>query len=326
MVDFLRYQHLFSEFLKNNTFSKYPYNLYDPADYILALGGKRIRPVFALMGCDLYSQKAENALHVAMAVEVFHNFTLMHDDIMDQSDIRRGHPTVHKKYNTNVAILSGDLMLIKAFEFLTYGTDSNTGMTLIKEFNKMAVEVCEGQQLDVDFETRNDVKIQEYIDMITLKTSVLIACALKMGAIVGGGSENDCNHLYEFAKNYGIAFQLQDDYLDTFGNSSEVGKRIGGDILNNKKTYLFLKAMELSDESDQNTLLKLYTDPVGISDEEKINVVTEIFRKTYVEEYSKQLIEVYMDLAYSHLNACDISTENKTLIAGYMKELLFRKS
>ena len=327
MIDFSRYQDLFTAFLEKNSFAREPYSLYEPADYLLSLGGKRLRPVFAILGCDLYSQKPETALKVAMAVEVFHNFTLMHDDIMDQSDIRRGKPIVHKKYNVNTAILSGDVMLIKAYEYLCDYEDPKIVKSILSEFNKMAKEVCEGQQYDVDFESRDDVTIQDYLNMITLKTAVLIACSLKMGAMVGGASEHDYNHLYEFAKNYGIAFQLQDDFLDTFGNAAEVGKKIGGDILNNKKTYLYIKAYELSDENDKNTLRALYSNVTStLSESEKIMTVTQIFKKTYVEEYSKQLIEVYRDLALSHLNACKIDEKNKNEISGYMNDLLFRKS
>jgi geranylgeranyl diphosphate synthase type II len=326
MIDFSRYHSLFTDYLQKHPLVKVPHTLYEPADYILALGGKRLRPVFALMGSDLYSQNTAGALKVAMAVEVFHNFTLVHDDIMDQSDIRRGKPTVHKKYDINTAILSGDVMLIKSYEYLLDHSDPVLVKSLLNEFNKMAVEVCEGQQYDVDFENRDDVTIQQYLHMITLKTAVLLACSLKMGAMVGGASESDCTHLYEFAKNYGIAFQLQDDYLDTFGNADEVGKKIGGDIIKNKKTYLYLKALELCDDHQQQTLRHLYSElNVSISDDEKITTVTQIFRKTHVEEYSKQLIEVYRDLAYSHLSACKIDENSRNQIGEYMNGLLFRK-
>jgi len=255
-MDFLnKYHLLFTNFLLSNPMNRAPVNLYEPADYILSLGGKRLRPVFVLIGCSLFDSKPEKALKTAMAVEIFHNFTLLHDDIMDNADIRRGKPTVHVKYNANTAILTGDVMMIQAYQYLLDNEDPILVKSLMDIFNKMAFEVCEGQQLDMDFESRDDVSIDEYIKMITLKTSVLLAASLQLGAVIGGASTTDQNHLYEFAKNFGIAFQLQDDILDTFGEASAVGKKIGGDILQNKKTYLYLKALELAD-AEENTKLK----------------------------------------------------------------------
>lgn len=326
MKDIQHYYQLFSEFLSQNPLRKEPYNLYEPADYILSIGGKRLRPVFVMIGCGLYKKDVKEALKASMAIEVFHNFTLLHDDIMDEADVRRGQPTVHKKYNTNTAILSGDVMMIIAYQYILDYGDATLVKNLLTIFNKMAFEVCEGQQLDVDFESRNDVTISEYLHMITLKTSVLIASAVQIGALIGGAPAEDQHHLYEFAKNFGIAFQLQDDILDTFGDSADVGKRIGGDILRNKKTYLYLKAHELADKKQQDTLFDLYKDVMTADEDSKINTVISIFKDVNVLEYSRQVIEAYRDLSISHLNACNITENSKTELKSLIDGLIFRKS
>ncbi len=324
MESIKKYTLLFEQHLKSNPLTRTPVNLYEPADYILSLGGKRLRPIFVLLGCDLYNPIIDSALDAAMAVEVFHNFTLLHDDIMDKAELRRGMPTVHMKYNTNTAILSGDVMMIQSYQYLLNYKDAVVSKSLLDIFNKMAFEVCEGQQLDMDFERRKDVTISEYLQMITNKTSVLMAASIQMGALLGGASVADQQHLYEFAKNFGIAFQLQDDILDTFGEMSVVGKRIGGDILQNKKTYLFLKSMELADASQKKVLHDFYyKDPV-ISDEEKIIAVTQIFKDVNVEEYSRQVIEAYRDLSVSHLLACDISPSSKEWLTEFINQILYR--
>lgn len=319
------YIQLFEQYIADHPLTKRPVNLYEPADYILSLGGKRIRPVFVLLGYGLYKDDVAYSMEAGMAVEVFHNFTLLHDDIMDQADIRRGQPTVHVKYNTNTAILTGDVMMVKALQCLLNYQEPVLVKKLLDVFSKMAFEVCEGQQFDMDFETRSDVTIDDYIEMITLKTSVLIATSIQMGAILAGASVEDQHHLYEFAKNFGIAFQLQDDVLDTFGENAQVGKRIGGDILQNKKTYLYLKAIELADTNQKNTLQERYKTKEISDEQDKINTVTQIFESVLVKEYSNQVIEAYRDLAISHLQACQISTEHKESLTALVNELLFRK-
>jgi geranylgeranyl diphosphate synthase type II len=317
---------IFEQHLSHHPLSRPPHNLYDPADYILSLGGKRLRPLFALIGAELFESDVKNALNTAMAVEVFHNFTLLHDDVMDNADIRRGHATVHKKYNLNTAILTGDVMMIQAYQYLLNYEDPILVKKLLDTFNKMAFEVCEGQQLDIDFETRNDVTIPEYLDMITWKTSVLIAAAIQMGAIVAGASDTDQKHIYEFAKYFGIAFQLQDDVLDTFGQSAEVGKKIGGDILQNKKTYLYLKSLELADEKQQTLLKSLYQNEITLEDDQKIAQVTQIFKETNVAEYTRQVIEAYRDLSISHLSACTVQEDKKIMLTDFVNAMIFRAS
>jgi geranylgeranyl diphosphate synthase, type II len=320
------YSTLFESFLSQHPMARQPFNLYEPADYILSLGGKRLRPLFVLMGCDSFDGNLEEAMNAAMAVEIFHNFTLLHDDIMDNADVRRGKATVHIKYNTNTAILSGDVMLIKAYEYLMNIPDAHVNRALLQTFNKMAIEVCEGQQMDVDFETRDDVTISEYIEMITNKTSVLIGAAIQMGAIVASASKSDQEHMYQFAKNFGIAFQLQDDVLDTFGEAASVGKRIGGDILQNKKTYLYLKSLELASSSQKETLLHLYAPNHGMDEETKIAEVKSIFNSVLVTEYARQVIEAYRDLAISHLVACNVSDETKNSLTNFVNQWIHRSS
>ncbi len=321
-----QYSSLFKNYLDQNPLTREPKSLYEPADYILSLGGKRLRPIFALLGAGLYGE-ADRALKVALAVEVFHNFTLLHDDIMDEAPLRRGQPTVHHRYNTNTAILSGDVMMIQSYQYLLEYREPQLITRLMEVFNKMAFEVCEGQQWDMDFEQRCDVTIDEYIKMITYKTSVLIAASIQMGSLVNGALYVDQRHLYEFAKNFGIAFQLQDDILDAFGEADLVGKTIGGDILQNKKTYLFLKSLELATEKQKEKLNKLYFDTSYIiSKDDKIKEVTQIFKDVHVVEYAKQVIEAYRDLALSHLEACSADTFKKQVLAEVLEEYLVRKS
>lgn len=320
------YKTLFQDYLQENMLTKEPINLYEPADYILSIGGKRLRPIFALLACDIFGQNPKKALKAAMAVEVFHNFTLLHDDVIDASDLRRGFPTVHKKYNLNTAILSGDMMMIQAYQNLLDYDDPILVKSLLDVFNKMALDVCEGQQYDIDFESRHDVTIGDYLNMIALKTSVLIACSAQMGGIIAGADDKNQNHLYEFARNFGVAFQLQDDILDIFGVQAVVGKKIGSDIVNNKKTYLFLKSLELASADERKTLEKLYfTDDHGYDEDDKINEVTTIFKNLYVVEHAKLVIEAYRDLAISHISACDISDVDKDFLKKMISTLIFRE-
>ncbi|MNE23419.1 (2E,6E)-farnesyl diphosphate synthase [compost metagenome] len=247
MHDISQYQDFFINYLQNQNIHKEPANLYEPIEYILGLGGKRIRPVLTLMAAEVFDTDYSIALPAAMAVEVFHNFSLVHDDIMDDAPLRRGQITVHEKWDLNTGILSGDAMLILAYQYFEQ-YDAIVFRNLAKLFSKTALEVCEGQQWDVDFEDRKDVTIPQYLKMIEYKTAVLVAAAMKMGAIVAKTSEKEADLIYDFGLNLGLAFQLQDDYLDAFGDPETFGKQVGGDIIENKKTYLYLKALEFSSD------------------------------------------------------------------------------
>jgi geranylgeranyl diphosphate synthase type II len=308
-LDILHYQKEFLSYLASKDWIHEPKNLYEPIDYILKLGGKRIRPVLTLIASDIFSDDFKKALPAALAVEVFHNFTLIHDDIMDAAPMRRGKATVHEKWDTNTGILSGDAMLILAYQYFE-NYEPIVFQKLAKLFSKTALEVCDGQQLDVDFETRNDVTIPEYIDMIRLKTSVLVAAALKMGAIVAETNDDNANLIYDFGLNLGLAFQLQDDYLDTFGNSETFGKQIGGDIIENKKTYLYLKALEISNKEDKGKLKYLYRKKIK-ENTVKIADVRRIFQLNDIPLLIKQEIENYTEKAFDTLTKMDIKDADK---------------
>ncbi len=317
-------QSLFKTYLDENQFHQNPKGLYEPINYILSLGGKRIRPVLLLMGCNLFNDNIAQALPASFAIEIFHNFSLLHDDIMDEAPLRRGKPTVHIKYNQNTGILSGDVMLVYAYQFFLQLDDKFKIPTIIKTFNKVAIEVCEGQQYDMDFETRNDVSIEEYLKMIELKTSVLIAGGLKIGAIIGGSSEEDANHLYEFGRNIGIAFQLQDDILDTFGDPEKFGKKVGGDIVQNKKTFLVLKALELgSDEQCAKLSSLMNTD--SEDEKAKIEAVKSIFNELQIREAAEQLMDSYLVAAFDHLSAVNVDEVKKEVLIKLSNELMGRE-
>lgn len=308
-LDIKHYQKDFLEFLASKKWIKEPKNLYEPVDYILKLGGKRMRPILTLMASDIFSADYKKAMPAALAVEVFHNFTLIHDDIMDDAPLRRGKKTVHEKWDINTGILSGDAMLILAYQFFE-DYEPATFQKLAKLFSKTALEVCDGQQLDVDFETRNDVTIPEYINMIRLKTSVLVAAALQMGAIVAETSDENEHLIYEFGLNLGLAFQLQDDYLDTFGDPETFGKLIGGDIIENKKTFLYLKCLECADEEDQKKLAFFYNQ--NIKDKEyKIAEVTRIFERCDIPSLITREIEAYTNKAFTTLSEMNIDEKSK---------------
>ncbi len=317
------YKEDFLAYLKSTIKIKEPKNLYEPIHYILQIGGKRLRPILTIMTCDLFNGNVKNSYDAALAVEVFHNFTLIHDDIMDSAPIRRGKETVHIKWDINTGILSGDAMMIMAYKcFENY--EEGIFKKLMCLFNQTALEVCEGQQLDVDFEVRNDVSISEYIKMITNKTSVLVAAAMKMGAIVAEVSDEEANKIYAFGLNLGIAFQLQDDYLDTFGDVATFGKQIGGDIIENKKTYLYLKALEICDENDKNKLLNYYNSKT--EDSKKVSEVTSLFLKNSISEFTIKEIEMYTNKSFEILETLSISSEKieilKSFGLGLMKRLL----
>jgi geranylgeranyl diphosphate synthase type II len=322
MLPIEEYQHHFVTYLEKYAVTKNPKSLYEPIHYILQLGGKRLRPVLTLMTADLFEGHYKAALDAALSIEVFHNFSLVHDDIMDDAPLRRGQETVHEKWDVNTGILSGDAMLIMAYQlFENYSAD--IFQVLVKLFSKTALEVCEGQQYDVDFENRNDVSIPEYLKMIEYKTAVLVGAAMKMGAIVANASAQDQDNIYEFGKNLGIAFQLQDDYLDAFGDPETFGKQVGGDIIENKKTYLFLKALEFSNEADQIELSQLFSsNPEDIST--KIEKAKQFFESSGSAEATKIAIEDYTNRAFNILKSLNISEDKKQLLKTFGKSLMNR--
>lgn len=318
------YNQLFLAYLEQNTGVPEPKKLYEPIEYILNLGGKRIRPILTLMGAEIFGATAEEALPAALAIEVFHNFSLVHDDIMDDAPLRRGKKTVHTKWNINTAILSGDAMLIQAYQcFEVY--DTNLFSQLVTLFSKTALEVCEGQQYDVDFETRTDVSIDEYIKMITYKTSVLVGCAFQMGAIIAGEDKEVQDDIFEYGKLLGIAFQLQDDYLDAFGNPESFGKQVGGDIIENKKTYLYLKAAELGNTSQVKKLHQLFSEKNKIDNLGKIEVIKQIFNESRATDATKKAINEYTQQAFEIVEKLNISPENKELLIGFGTYLMNRR-
>lgn len=318
------YQQAFVDYLDKFVQVKEPKSLYSPINYILQLGGKRLRPVLTLMTAEIFNCPYENALNAALSVEVFHNFSLVHDDIMDAAPLRRGQETVHEKWDVNTGILSGDAMLIMAYQ-LFENYDSDTFQALAKLFSKTALQVCEGQQYDVDFETRDDVSVPEYLKMIEYKTAVLVGAAMEMGAIVAQASEADKHNMYQFGKNLGIAFQLQDDYLDAFGNPETFGKQVGGDIIENKKTYLYLKALEFSNDDDKQQLLHLYSlQPADQTN--KIETIKEIFDTSGASLATKQIIEEYTNKAFQILEKLEISDEKKSLLKAFGQQLMNRNN
>lgn len=321
-MDLTIFQKEFNSYRENQNLNKEPKNLYQPIEYILSLSGKKIRPLLTLMAANIFSNNFKNALPAAYAIEMFHNFTLVHDDIMDDAPLRRGNQTVHEKWNINTGILSGDAMLILAYQYFE-NYPAEIFQKLAKLFSKTAIEVCDGQQLDVDFETRNDVTIEEYIKMISLKTSVLIGAALKMGAIVSEANEIEAQKLYNFGLNLGIAFQLQDDYLDTFGNPETFGKQVGGDIIENKKTYLYLKALELANKEDKNILKELFDKKLK-NNTEKINRTKEIFNQLEIPKYIKDQINNYSQKAFKELENMQINSESKNDLYQFGKSLMTR--
>lgn len=310
----------FNYYLNEKIKAKEPLNLYEPIKYILDLGGKRIRPLLVLLAADLFGGNSKKALPAALAVEVFHNFTLIHDDIMDSALLRRGKPTVHHKWNENIGILSGDAMLIQAYSFIEEYPDA-IYRKIMKVFNKTAIEVCEGQQYDMDFETISDVSIEQYLEMIQLKTSVLLASAFEIGAIIGNSSDVDRNLMYQFGLNLGLAFQIQDDYLDTFGDEKSFGKRIGGDILENKKTYLYLSALNSANSDEQQELHELFK---LVDDEAKIKLVTQFYADKNIPNKAQNAINYYTNLAFDYVDKLSLSAENKNVLIDLGTNLMNR--
>jgi len=305
-------QLLTSELEKIN-WEKEPRGLYEPIGYVLSMGGKRIRPALTLMACNLFSEDVTPAIQPALGLEVFHNFTLLHDDIMDRADLRRGRPTVHKKWNDNTAILSGDVMQIASYQ-LVANTPAEYLKPVLDLFSKTAAEICEGQQYDVDFENRDEVKAEEYLEMIRLKTAVLLGCALKTGAWIGGAGEEDAQNLYDFGINIGLAFQLKDDLLDVYGDEATFGKKIGGDILCNKKTFMLIHALELAKGNDAEELQKwLKISNENLSDA-KIQAITLLFNKLGVKAICEDKMQFFYTKAIANLkNVTILNNKNQEL-------------
>lgn len=317
-----QYQEFVLDYLKAQHCVREPKNLYEPIQYILGLGGKRMRPVLTLMSAEIFGSNYTDALPAALAVEVFHNFSLVHDDIMDDAPLRRGNVTVHEKWNVNTGILSGDAMLILAYQYFEH-YEPVVFRELAKLFSKTALEVCEGQQWDVDFETRSDVTIPEYLKMIEFKTAVLVAAAMKMGAIVAQTSAENGDLIYDFGLNLGLAFQLQDDYLDAFGDPATFGKQVGGDIIENKKTYLYLKAIEFASSEERKQLLQLFS--VSLEDNSsKIEEVKTLFNATGASKATQQAIQDYTLRAFATLDKMNISSDKKAMLKAFGENLMNR--
>lgn len=300
-----------------------PAGLFNPIRYILSLGGKRVRPVLTLLAANLFTDDVSSALSPAIGIEIFHNFSLLHDDVMDCSDMRRGHPTVHKKWNDNTAILSGDAMLIEAYNYIC-DVRPEILPSVLRLFSTTAMEVCEGQQYDMDFETRNDVTDAEYIEMIRLKTAVLIACALKMGATVAGAPEKDAALLYDFGINIGIAFQLKDDWLDVYGDSKTFGKNTGGDIVSNKKTYMLIKTLKDANPAQKAELDK-WLSATDFERADKINAVKKIYDELNIGIIAQNLIEKYYLAASECISAVNVPDERKKELVLLAQNLMYRE-
>ncbi|MBT8307861.1 MAG: polyprenyl synthetase family protein [Maribacter sp.] len=316
------YRNEFVSYLEQKTNIKEPVNLYEPISYILGLGGKRLRPVLTLLTTEIFGAGFKRAMHAALAIEIFHNFSLVHDDIMDDAPLRRGEQTVHEKWDLNTGILSGDAMLILAYQ-LFENYENDTFSELAHLFSKTALEVCEGQQYDIDFERRENVSIPEYLKMIEFKTAVLVGAAMKMGGIIAKATVLDQDRIYEFGKNLGIAFQLQDDYLDAFGDPKSFGKQVGGDIIENKKTILYLTALDKGGPLQQKKLLDLYSiQPQDPSD--KIKSVKEIFKLTGAVEQTKLEIQKYTQKAFTLLEKLKISEDKKSMLREFGEGLMRR--
>ncbi len=301
-------------------FPEEPSSLYAPNDYFLSIGGKRIRPVMCIMGNELFSDINPDVYHLANAIELFHNFTLIHDDIMDKAPLRRGMQTVHTRYGEPTALLAGDVMLVTAYDYLNKINTSHLHK-VIHLFNKTAREVCEGQQLDMDYEQQEKIRLEDYIHMIELKTSVLLAASLQLGAVLGGAGMNNQNHLYQFGKNLGIGFQVQDDYLDAFGDPDKFGKQVGGDIMANKKTFLMIKALEVADEKQSEEIQALITQ----NPPDKVERMLTVFRACGVDDWAKELKNRYIDSAFQHFEDIAVSASRKQPLRDLASFLIERE-
>ncbi|MEZ5043918.1 MAG: polyprenyl synthetase family protein [Saprospiraceae bacterium] len=318
------FQKIFLDYLQDNAFEQAPQGLYQPVDYMMQLGGKRLRPVLVLLSYHLFRDDFRPALPVALAMEVFHNFSLVHDDIMDEAPLRRGQATVHHRYGLNTGILSGDVMLILCYKYLVKVENSALIPALVETFNEVAIKVCEGQQYDMDFETKEDVTIAAYLKMIEYKTAALIEGCMGMGGILAEAGAENIAHLKAFGRNIGLAFQMQDDILDTFGDPDKFGKKVGGDILNNKKTYLILKAYELAGEADRQRL-KQWMRSTTESEAEKINAVTQLLIDLNIQDLAMEKMISYQETAFKHLAQVKASAEKKQILLNLAEALLVRE-
>ena len=316
------YRSFFLDRIKQETLDREPDNLYAPIRYIMNLGGKRLRPVLTLLTAEIFGASYKDALSAAVAIEVFHNFSLVHDDIMDAAPMRRGQPTVHEKWNTTTAILSGDAMLILAYQYFE-DYEPKVFLALAKLFSRTALQVCEGQQWDIDFENSEKVLLKDYLKMIEYKTAVLVAAAMEMGAIIANASKEDCAAIYNFGLNLGIAFQIQDDYLDAFGNPENFGKQIGGDIIENKKTYLYLKALEFGSESETAEIKEFFT-AKNHGNHEKIDAVKALFLSSGAADEALKGIEEYTQRAFEILKTINIDADKKNILHHFGKNLMKR--
>ncbi len=319
-----KYAELIEKKLLEFDFGTHPVELYEPIRYILSLGGKRLRPLLTLMTYHIFDDNFNKAIYPALGVEVFHNFTLLHDDIMDAAPIRRGMPTVHKKWNENIAILSGDVMLVRAYD-LFLKSDFADSSKILKKFNKCAVEVCEGQQYDMNFESRNAVSEAEYIEMIKLKTAVLLAFAIELGAIIGGAEEKISDKLHEFGINIGLGFQLKDDLLDVYADSDKFGKQVGGDIISNKKTYLLIKALELADNHEKGEL-ESWLQKIEFNPKEKIEAIVGIYNKLGIKELSEKKMNNYFDKGLNILKSLQVDKNKKQPLIDLTLKLINREN
>jgi geranylgeranyl diphosphate synthase type II len=322
MLSLQQVQQLISNELKQTDFIKKPINLYEPIDYTMDMGGKRIRPALCLMATQLFNGDIQHALKPALGLEIFHNFTLLHDDIMDNAEVRRNKPTVHKKWSENVGILSGDAMLINAYQYIAQCKDPQL-QQVIHLFNEVALGVCEGQQYDMDFENREDVTVDEYLEMIRLKTAILLAGSLKIGALIANATEKQADLIYQFGINMGMAFQLQDDFLDTFGNQETFGKRIGGDIIANKKTFLLITALNTATQNELITL-KGWIKANNFNEEEKINEVKNIYKNNAVDKKSQLLMDEYFNKAILNITQIEGNEEVKKELLEFSAKLMQR--
>ena len=313
-----------NEALDGLAYDRKPYTLYEPIKYVLAIGGKRVRPVLMLLTYNLYKDDPERIMMQAIGLETYHNFTLLHDDLMDQADMRRGHRTVHKRWNPNQAILSGDTMLLQAFDRIA-DCEVDKLKDVFNTFLITTYEVGEGQQLDVEYETRDDVKEEDYIEMIRLKTSVLIACATKIGAILAGASKEDQDNLYKFGEQIGLAFQLQDDLLDVYGDPKVFGKNIGGDITSNKKTYMLINALNLANEK-QRQELKKWIAAKDFDRNEKVKAVTKLYDEIGIRQLCERKMDEYYDRALEYLAKVNVAEERKKELKAYAAEMMTRQS
>lgn len=324
MLNLEEYQNIIKEKIEEHVFQHKPTELYDPINYTMKLGGKRLRPTLTLLACEIFDGQVNEAINAALGLETFHNFTLLHDDIMDKAPIRRGKPTVYKKWDSNRAILSGDTMMVLAYDYLL-NSPKDLLFDLFTVFNKIGKEVCEGQQYDMNFEVATQVSIEDYLHMIKLKTAVLIGGSLRVGAIIARASDEQASLIYDFGENIGMAFQLQDDLLDAFGDTSVFGKQTGGDIRTNKRTYLYLKALEISSPEDHQRLQELYS----IHDEEnqaKVDEVLSIFNKYKIKELTRNLMEDYYDQAMVFLKQIHLSKEKEDVLVDLADSLMKRDS